>query len=88
MCINCDSKEIKKTFLVSERGSGSLFDSTEIEIPLCEHCIKKLNVQEKWFEDTPIWDGVYNEYNYELEIMELVEKLGCKLIIKDLSICC
>lgn len=87
LCSNCENKKIKKTFVVKDRGSGSLFDCMEIKIELCEDCIKKIQLKDEWFDEKPTWDGEYNNYKYENEIINLLEKLSNKPIILDRIIC-
>ncbi len=88
MCINCENKDIKKTFVIKDRGSGSLFDLTDFKIELCGRCIEKLKVNDKWFDEEPNWSGEYYEYAYENEIMNLLGELSNKPIILDRIICC
>lgn len=73
MCINCNENVSNKVFKISERGWGSIFDLDKIEIPLCKNCIKKLNVQNKWFKNKRNKNGFYD---YETEVEELINKIG------------
>lgn len=85
MCINCESKKVEKVFIIKDRGSGSVFDMTQIEISLCKNCIKKLKIREEWFEEQPVWDGEYNEYVFESKIVEVLNKIPNNLLIKDFA---
>lgn len=68
MCICCNNLT-DKTFKIENRGYGSLFDLMNIEIPLCNACIKKFNVKKKWFTETP---NKHSEYIYEDNIINLI----------------
>ncbi len=73
MCLNCNDDGYNKKFIIKERGYSSIFDLEMIEIPLCKKCIKKLNVNEEWFNELADKNG---EYQHENEIWNLLIKIG------------
>lgn len=73
MCLNCNEKGYDKIFKIEGRGWGSIFDRDNIEIPLCNNCIDKLNLKSKWFENVTDTSG---EYLYENELEDLINRIG------------
>jgi len=68
MCICCNN-QTDEIFKIENRGYGSLFDLMNIEIPLCNTCIKKFKVKNEWFTENPNGNS---EYIYEDNIINLI----------------
>lgn len=73
MCINCNGNVSNKMFKINGRGYNSSFDLDDLEIPLCNSCIKKLNLKNIWFENKQDNSG---NYLYEDKLEELISKIG------------
>ncbi len=68
MCICCNN-QTDEIFKIENRGYGSLFDLMNIEIPLCNTCIKKFKVKNEWFTENPNGNS---KYIYEDNIINLI----------------
>ena len=102
VCDNCKANENSKPikiFKLNNRGYGSQFDSLDIEIDLCDDCIKKLGIKEEWFdndlnqvyetiqdEHDPIVEHLYVfDYTNEDKVVDAIKKLPIRAQEKILN---
>ena len=78
MCLNCSEDGYNNKFEISGRGYGSIFDTENIEINLCNNCIKKLNLKSKWFKNKRNKDGIYE---YEDQLEALINEIGLEKVL-------
>lgn len=81
LCNICASEKDVKSFKISDRGYASEFDGDTFSIELCDDCIAKHNVEEKWFDNKHCRPQEEDEawsvsYLHENEVLELIEKLN------------
>lgn len=76
----CNKRESLKTFVINNRGYGSIFDLRHVEIKLNEAEIKKYKVKEQWFTEKSDNQGDYQfEQNVE-NLMKLMDRDGIQYI--------
>ena len=78
MCVNCNEKITHKIYEIKDRGHGSSFDLDEIQIPLCDDCIKTLKIKDEWFENKHDENGFYE---YESDLENLINEIGINKVI-------
>ena len=80
LCFKClQEKEDINTYGLKRRGYGSLYDSHNTMLQLCNECvgsIKKHEELKKWFYEKPKMEDICTEdYKYEGEIAEYIKTI-------------
>ena len=74
LCFKCLKEHDKiNKYKIYGRGYGSCFDNENTTLQLCDECNNK--ELEKWFNEIPKENDYYEEYKYENNIIDYVNKL-------------
>lgn len=78
-CHNCLKQTSINNLEINNRTFGSLFDSLDISINLCNECIDLLGVNTTWFDNKASYSFCDNNgiksYEFEFKIIKLINSL-------------
>lgn len=73
ICMKCLKNKATHIYYINNRGYGSSFDSMNTKFQCCDTC-NKLEY-DKWFNETEVINGYIETYQYENNIVDLINGL-------------